>query len=157
MAPRRFTEKIQWRKLFDMNPVYAILCDKLAVRSYIAARIGEQFLVPLRFPHSGLDQAGLVLHAVRRPPVLPAQKARQHDRARRAAGARPGSCPGGLLRLRGANIRRRNDAVFVVGARAVHSRSSRLLLGGYWRIENPLRRAIGAVLFGRREIVPPAR
>ena len=47
MSPRRFTEKIQWRKLFDMNPVHAILCDKLAVRSYIAARIGDRFLVPL--------------------------------------------------------------------------------------------------------------
>jgi hypothetical protein len=46
-APRRYTEKIQWRKLFDMDPVYAVLSDKLAVRSFIASRVGEAQLVPL--------------------------------------------------------------------------------------------------------------
>jgi len=47
LAPRRFTEKIQWRKLFDMNPVFANLSDKFAVRSYIASCVGSEFLVPL--------------------------------------------------------------------------------------------------------------
>jgi len=45
--PRRFTEKMQWRKLFDMNPIYPVLCDKLAVRDFIAARIGDQYHVPV--------------------------------------------------------------------------------------------------------------
>jgi hypothetical protein len=45
--PRRFTEKMQWRKLFDANPIYPVLCDKLAVRDFIAARIGDQYHVPV--------------------------------------------------------------------------------------------------------------
>ena len=45
--PRRFTEKMQWRKLFDDNPVYPVLCDKLAVRDFIAARIGDRYHVPV--------------------------------------------------------------------------------------------------------------
>jgi hypothetical protein len=44
---RRFTEKMQWRKIFDFNPIFPILCDKLAVRDYIAARIGREYLIPL--------------------------------------------------------------------------------------------------------------
>lgn len=47
LAPRRFTEKMQWRKLFDLNPQFTTLCDKLAVRGYIAERGGGAHLVPL--------------------------------------------------------------------------------------------------------------
>jgi hypothetical protein len=45
--PRRFTEKMQWRKLFDSNPQFSIFCDKLATRTYIAASIGPGYLAPL--------------------------------------------------------------------------------------------------------------
>ena len=38
---------MQWRKLFDLNPLYAVLCDKVAVREVVAQRIGPEFLVPL--------------------------------------------------------------------------------------------------------------
>jgi hypothetical protein len=37
-APRLFTEKIQWRKLFDRNPLFPCLVDKLAVRGYVQRR-----------------------------------------------------------------------------------------------------------------------
>jgi len=47
LRPSRFTEKIQWRKLFDLNPVYAVLSDKLAVREFIAERVGADVLIPL--------------------------------------------------------------------------------------------------------------
>lgn len=47
LRPRRFTEKMQWRKLFDLDPRYAIFCDKLAVRDFIAARVGAEALTPL--------------------------------------------------------------------------------------------------------------
>jgi hypothetical protein len=36
--PRSFAEKIQWRKLFDRNPLFPILSDKIAVRDYVASR-----------------------------------------------------------------------------------------------------------------------
>jgi hypothetical protein len=45
--PRRFTEQMQWRKLFDRNPQFTVFCDKLATRELIAARIGPQYLAPL--------------------------------------------------------------------------------------------------------------
>jgi hypothetical protein len=47
LIPRRYTEKIQWRKLFDLNPTNTILCDKLAVRDFIAERVGTDVLIPL--------------------------------------------------------------------------------------------------------------
>ena len=37
-APRSFSEKMQWRKLFDRNCLFPLLCDKLAVRDYVRAR-----------------------------------------------------------------------------------------------------------------------
>jgi hypothetical protein len=45
--PRSFTEKMQWRKLFDRNPLFTVFCDKLATRALIAHRIGVQYLTPL--------------------------------------------------------------------------------------------------------------
>ena len=45
--PRRFTEKMQWRKLFDRNELFTLFCDKLATRERIAARIGAEYLAPL--------------------------------------------------------------------------------------------------------------
>ena len=47
LRPRRFTEKMQWRRLFDLNPVYAVISDKLAVRDFIAERVGAHVLAPL--------------------------------------------------------------------------------------------------------------
>ncbi len=40
LRPRRFSEKMQWRKLFELDPGFALLSDKLAARDFVAARIG---------------------------------------------------------------------------------------------------------------------
>jgi hypothetical protein len=40
LRPRRYTEKMQWRKLFELDPCFAVLSDKLASRDFIASRIG---------------------------------------------------------------------------------------------------------------------
>lgn len=45
--PQRFTEKIQWRKLYDHNPIYSDLSDKYTVRTWVRTKIGEDYLVPL--------------------------------------------------------------------------------------------------------------
>lgn len=45
--PQRFTEKIQWLKLYDRNPLKTMLADKYAVRDYIKEKIGEEHLIPL--------------------------------------------------------------------------------------------------------------
>lgn len=45
--PHRFTEKIQWRKLYDRDPIYTKLSDKFTVREWVSSKIGEEHLVPL--------------------------------------------------------------------------------------------------------------
>ena len=45
--PRTFNEKLNWLKLNDRKPLYTIMADKIAAREVIAAKIGEEYLVPL--------------------------------------------------------------------------------------------------------------
>lgn len=47
--PTTFNEKIQWLKIHDRTPLHVTCSDKYAVRDFIKARIGEQYLVPLVF------------------------------------------------------------------------------------------------------------
>jgi hypothetical protein len=47
LRPKYFSEKIQWRKLFDLNPLYSVLVDKIAVRDFITSRVGAEYVVPL--------------------------------------------------------------------------------------------------------------
>lgn len=42
--PRTFNEKIAWRKLYQDLPQAAMLSDKVAVRDYVAARAGAEYL-----------------------------------------------------------------------------------------------------------------
>jgi hypothetical protein len=55
LRPRRFSEKIQWRKLFDLNPLYAVMADKIAAREFIRQRVGEEWLVPLLWTGDKVD------------------------------------------------------------------------------------------------------
>jgi hypothetical protein len=36
--PRSYSEKVQWRKVFDRNPEFSVCCDKLAARELARAR-----------------------------------------------------------------------------------------------------------------------
>ena len=44
--PQTFSEKLQWLKLHDHNPVYTTLVDKIEVKQYIKEAIGESYLIP---------------------------------------------------------------------------------------------------------------
>ena len=44
--PQSFTEKLQWLKLYDHNPLYTTLVDKYAVKPWVAERIGEKYIIP---------------------------------------------------------------------------------------------------------------
>ena len=44
--PKTFSEKIQWLKLYDRNPLYHSLVDKYAVKKYVAEKIGQQYIIP---------------------------------------------------------------------------------------------------------------
>lgn len=54
--PRTFSEKLQWLKLHDRNPLYTKLVDKYAVREYIAEKLGEQYLIPLIGVYNDFDE-----------------------------------------------------------------------------------------------------
>lgn len=48
-APRTFNEKINWRKLQPGDSLIALCSDKIAVREYVAERIGPRYLIPLLY------------------------------------------------------------------------------------------------------------
>ena len=43
--PHSFNEKIQWLKLYDRNPDYIIMSDKVLAKDYVAKRIGKEHIV----------------------------------------------------------------------------------------------------------------
>lgn len=45
--PRRYTEKIQWRKMFGLDHNMALLSDKFAVREWVSDKLGPEYLIPL--------------------------------------------------------------------------------------------------------------
>lgn len=45
--PQLFTEKLQWLKLHDYNPLMTTCADKVRVRDYVASTIGDKHLIPL--------------------------------------------------------------------------------------------------------------
>ena len=45
--PKTYSEKLQWLKLYDRQPIYKTLADKLLVRNYVAERLGEGYMFPL--------------------------------------------------------------------------------------------------------------
>lgn len=44
--PQTFTEKIQWLKLHDHNPIYHKMVDKNLVKEYVSSLIGEDYIIP---------------------------------------------------------------------------------------------------------------
>lgn len=47
--PQKMTEKLQWIKIHERNPLMTQCADKFSVRSYVIETIGEQYLIPLLF------------------------------------------------------------------------------------------------------------
>lgn len=44
--PRGYNEKLQWMKMNDRNPLYTKIVDKLAMKEYIAEKVGAEYAVP---------------------------------------------------------------------------------------------------------------
>lgn len=76
LMPVRYTEKIQWRKLFDLNPLHTILSDKLAVRNFIAECLGPDLLVPLLW--SGENPDDIPFASLPRPYIIKSTHASGH-------------------------------------------------------------------------------
>jgi len=45
-SPKTFNEKLQWIKLYDRDPAYTVMVDKVAAKEYVAGLIGEKYIVP---------------------------------------------------------------------------------------------------------------
>lgn len=45
--PKTYSEKINWLKIHDHNPLYTKLVDKYEVREYVKEKIGDEYLFPL--------------------------------------------------------------------------------------------------------------
>ncbi len=54
--PKTFNEKLNWLKLYYRNPLYPILADKYRVKSYVASKIGEEYIIPLLGVWDSFDQ-----------------------------------------------------------------------------------------------------
>lgn len=44
--PQTYSDKLQWMKLYDHNPLYTKLVDKLEVKNYVSVKIGPQYIIP---------------------------------------------------------------------------------------------------------------
>lgn len=44
--PQTFSEKLQWMKLYDRNPLYTKLVDKYEVKPIVEQKIGSQYIIP---------------------------------------------------------------------------------------------------------------
>ncbi|MDD3944760.1 MAG: ATP-grasp fold amidoligase family protein [Bacteroidales bacterium] len=44
--PRSFSEKLQWLKLYNRNPDYTHMVDKVAAKEYVAGKIGADYIIP---------------------------------------------------------------------------------------------------------------
>lgn len=44
--PERFTEKMQWLKLYNRKAEYTTMVDKIMVKDYVSALIGSQYVIP---------------------------------------------------------------------------------------------------------------
>ena len=44
--PRTYNEKLQWLKLYNRNPIYTTMVDKVAVKDYVKSIIGEDYIIP---------------------------------------------------------------------------------------------------------------
>lgn len=57
--PKTFNEKIQWMKLYDRNPRYTDLVDKLKVKDWVANKIGREFIIPTLAVYNNVDDIRL--------------------------------------------------------------------------------------------------
>jgi hypothetical protein len=62
--PRGYNAKLQWLKLYDQMPEHIACCDKIAVREYVAERIGSQYLIDLYAVTNDVDAL------YRKPPFM---------------------------------------------------------------------------------------
>lgn len=53
--PKSFNEKLQWLKLYDRNPNYITMVDKLEVKKYVSKIIGDEYVIPTIGEYDSFD------------------------------------------------------------------------------------------------------
>ena len=59
--PITFNEKLQWMKLYDRNPVYTELVDKLKVKKWVSERIGPEYVIPTLAVYNSVEDIDLAV------------------------------------------------------------------------------------------------
>ena len=44
--PKTYNQKLQWLKLYDQQPTYTTMVDKVEVKEYVSKLIGEKYIIP---------------------------------------------------------------------------------------------------------------
>jgi hypothetical protein len=57
--PKTYSEKLNWLKLNDHNPLYTKLVDKYEVKDYIKNEIGEEYVIPTYGIYNNVDEIDL--------------------------------------------------------------------------------------------------
>lgn len=54
--PKSYSQKIQWLKLYDNNPLRSQLTDKVLVRDWVSQKIGKEYLIPVLGIYDHFDE-----------------------------------------------------------------------------------------------------
>lgn len=57
--PKSFGEKLQWLKLYDRQPLYTKMVDKVAVKDLVAQKIGKEYIIPTIAVYDSPDEINL--------------------------------------------------------------------------------------------------
>lgn len=44
--PKTYNEKLNWLKIYDRNPIYTTMVDKIKAKEYVSKVIGEEYIIP---------------------------------------------------------------------------------------------------------------
>ena len=55
-CPRTFNEKLNWRKLYDRQPIYTTMADKVDGKKYIENIVGGQYIIPTIGIYDSVDE-----------------------------------------------------------------------------------------------------
>lgn len=54
--PQTFSEKLQWLKIYDRNPIYTQYVDKYESKLIVADKIGEEYIIPTLGVYNSFDE-----------------------------------------------------------------------------------------------------
>jgi hypothetical protein len=68
--PRSFSEKIQWRKLFEFDDRMPDLVDKVKAKQIVARKFGEQYIIPTLAVYNSAQELDFTKPPLSQPPYV---------------------------------------------------------------------------------------